>query len=224
MGASSLSRLRHGSERPRLGLEWRHGWKVKTDLGVMMGIGEFLDALKSRLEDRRDRSGLEGFGRDETETVRKIVRQLDNLEPERARFIAAFAYILSRVARADMNISDAETKEMEHQVIRLSSLPEQQAVLVVQIAKTQTTLFGGTENFLVTQEFKEITNLEQRLALLDCLFAVAAADKVISAVEEREIRLINDELQLTHDQFITARVKFRQYLAVLKDSAMVHQD
>jgi uncharacterized tellurite resistance protein B-like protein len=186
-----------------------------------MRIVEFLNALKRGLENGHDRGGSGRLSRDETETVRKIVQQLDNLEPERARFIAAFAYILSRVARADMNISDAETKEMEHQVIRLSSLPEEQAVLVVQIAKTQATLFGGTENFLVTQEFKEMANEEQRLALLDCLFAVAAADKVISAVEEREIRLINDELQLTHDQFIAARFKFREYLTVLKDAAAV---
>jgi len=105
----------------------------------------------------------------------------------------------------------------------LSNLPDEQAVLVVQIAKTQATLFGGTENFLVTQEFKEMTNLEQRLSLLDCLFAVAAADKVISTVEEREIRLINDELQLTHDQFISARFKFRQYLAVLQDPALTNR-
>jgi len=188
-----------------------------------MGIGDLLNALKRRLEAGQHRGGSGSFGSDETETVRKIVQQLDNLEPERARFIAAFAYILSRVARADMNISDAETREMEHQVIRLSNLPDEQAVLVVQIAKTQATLFGGTENFLVTQEFKEMTNLEQRLSLLDCLFAVAAADKVISTVEEREIRLINDELQLTHDQFISARFKFRQYLAVLQDPALTNR-
>lgn len=189
----------------------------------MKGILEFVNALKSRVDGGQSWSEPKSLTRDETETVRKIVRQLDDLEPQRARFIAAFAYILSRVARADMNISDAETKEMEHQVIRLSGLPEEQAVLVVQIAKTQATLFGGTENFLVTQEFKEMANLKQRLALLECLFAVAAADTVISAVEEREIRLINDELQLTHDEFIATRVKFRQYLAVLKDSASVAQ-
>ena len=189
-----------------------------------MGIVDFVNALKSRVEGHQGRGGESDLlGRDETETVRKIVRQLDNLEPHRARFIAAFAYILSRVARADMNISDAETEEMEHQVIRLSGLPEEQAVLVVQIAKTQATLFGGTENFLVTQEFKEMANLEQRLALLDCLFAVAAADKLISAIEEREIRLINDELQLTHDQFISARLKFLKFLAVLKGSVSVDQ-
>lgn len=181
-----------------------------------MSIVELVNTLKRHLENGHARSA--GLGHDETETVRKIVRQLDNLEPGHARFIAAFAYILSRVARADMNISDAETQEMERQVVRRSSLPEEQAVLVVQIAKTQATLFGGTENFLVTQEFKGMSSLDQRLSLLDCLFAVAAADKVISAVEEREIRLISDELLLTHDQFIAARYKVRQYLTVLKDA------
>jgi uncharacterized tellurite resistance protein B-like protein len=180
-----------------------------------MTIGNLLHALKTRWNDL---GASDGLGRDDSETVRKIVRQLDTLEPERARYVAVFAYILSRVARADMNISDAETQEMERQVIRLSHLPPEQAVLVVQIAKTQATLFGGTENFLVTQEFNRIAGLEQKLALLDCLFAVAAADNLISTAEEREIRLINDELQLTHDQFIGARFNFRQYLAVLKES------
>jgi uncharacterized tellurite resistance protein B-like protein len=151
-----------------------------------------------------------------TETVRKIVRELDRLEPERARYIAAFAYLLSRVARADMNISEAETAEMEKLVTRLSGLSEEQAILVVQIAKTQATLFGGTENFLVTQEFNKMASQEQKHALLQCLFAVSAADRSISTVEDREIRQIASELQLTHQDFINARLVYRDYLAVLK--------
>ena len=43
----------------------------------------------------------------DTETVVRIVRELDKLEPQRARFLAAFAYVLSRVAGADDRISDA---------------------------------------------------------------------------------------------------------------------
>ena len=59
----------------------------------------------------RQRSGAADGSR-ETETVRAIVAALDRLDPDRARFIAAFACILSRVARADLSISDAETREM----------------------------------------------------------------------------------------------------------------
>ena len=32
----------------------------------------------------------------DTKTVRDIVEQLDHMEPERAKYVAAFAYILSR--------------------------------------------------------------------------------------------------------------------------------
>lgn len=153
----------------------------------------------------------------ETETVRKIVAELEALEPQRAKHIAAFAYVLSRVARADMNISEAETRKMEQLVCGLSGLPEEQAILVVQIAKTQATLFGGTENFLVTVEFSQLASYEEKLSLLNCLFAVAAADESISGVEDREIRLIASELQLTHSDFINARLAYRQYLDVLKE-------
>jgi uncharacterized tellurite resistance protein B-like protein len=89
-----------------------------------------------------------------TETVRRIVGELDRLEPGRARHLAAFAYILSRVANADLEISDAETRKMIEIVQRVGHLPEEQALLVAEIAKSQNRLFGGTENFLVTREFK----------------------------------------------------------------------
>jgi len=40
----------------------------------------------------------------DTDTVRRIVAELDKLEPGRARYLAAFAYVLSRVAGADLQI------------------------------------------------------------------------------------------------------------------------
>jgi hypothetical protein len=108
-----------------------------------------------------------GAGRDsaETETVRKIVSTLDRLEPDRARYVAAFAYILSRVARADLVISEAEVRAMETIVSHEGGLTPEQAVLVVQMAKTQNILFGGTENFLVTREFNEVRRIANELRL-----------------------------------------------------------
>jgi len=40
-------------------------------------------------------------GSADTDTVRRIVASLDRLDPAGARYIAAFAYILARVALAD---------------------------------------------------------------------------------------------------------------------------
>ncbi len=155
-------------------------------------------------------------GSGDTETVRRIVGQLEALEPERARFVAAFAYILGRVAHADRHISEEETRTMEQIVLRLGHLPEDQAVLAVQIAKSQNRLFGGTENFLVTREFKELANVGQRRELLDCLFAVSAADDSISTVEENQIRQIASELGFTHGEYIDARSKYSDQREVMR--------
>src|SRR5215510_3415199 len=154
----------------------------------------------------------------ETETVRKIVRQLDQLPENQARYIAAFAYLLSRAARADLDITPDETHVMERIVMQEGGLPEELALLVVQMAKTQNQLFGATENYLVTREFERIATREQKLALLECLFAVTAADDNITGAEDNVINQISSELKLSHADYIAARSHFRQYLAVLKPS------
>jgi uncharacterized tellurite resistance protein B-like protein len=153
----------------------------------------------------------------ETETVRKITQALDRLEPERAKYIAAFAYLLGRAARADLKISLLETQAMERIIAERGGLPEEQAVIVVQIAKSQNILFGATENYLVSREFKELSGYPERMALLDCLFAVAASDHSISTIEDNEISQIADELRIEHRDFISIRSKYRDYLAVLQD-------
>ncbi len=151
-----------------------------------------------------------------SDTVRKISRAIDELPAERATYIAAFAFILGRVANADLEISDEEVAEMERIVERLGGLPEEQAVLVVQIAKSQHKLFGSTESFIVTQEFNRIATRAQKQALLHCLFAVSSSDQSISVMEDNEIRAITKELRLDHSDFIAARSIYREHLSVLK--------
>lgn len=152
----------------------------------------------------------------ETETVRRIVDALDRMDAESARYIAAFAYILSRVAHADLEIGEEEAEAMVRIVMDHGRLPEEQALLVVQMAKTQSLLFGGTENFLVAREFNKLATRQQKQGLLECLFAVSSADESISTTEDREIRRIADELKLEHKEFIAARLKYREHLSVLK--------
>ena len=171
-----------------------------------MSILEFLGLKKKKEEEAST----------ETESVRKIVQKLDQMEPERAKYIASFAYLLSRVANADMNISEEETTAMEALVKEQGGLDEEQAILVVQMAKTHAKLFGGTENFLVTREFNELASRDQKLNLLRCLFAVSAADESISSMEDNEISRIASELQLDHREYTALKAEFKDYLAVLK--------
>lgn len=163
---------------------------------------------------RRGGSRAEGSG--DTETVRRIVRELESLPPERARYLAAFAFILARVANADLEISDKETRRMEQILQETGNLSPEQARLAVSLAKAQHQVEGGTESFLVTREFREIATREQCRELLDCLFAVSAADDSISGVEEVQIRQIASELGLEPGDLAEVRARWADKRAILR--------
>ncbi len=149
----------------------------------------------------------------ETDTVRRIAAQLEALPPDTAKFLASFAYVLARLAHADLDIDARETAEMEKSVKALAALSDAEAALVVQIAQSQARNLGGTENYRVTREFKAISTKEQRGQLLQCLYAVAAADGTISTDESAEIVAIGEELGLTRAESNSLRGLYREKLA-----------
>jgi uncharacterized tellurite resistance protein B-like protein len=75
---------------------------------------------------------------------------------------------------------------------------------------------SAVRDYLVIREFASNATKEQKLALLDCCFAVSAADEDVSGPEDDTVREIAKQLGLTHDDFIAARSAYREYLAVLK--------
>lgn len=144
-----------------------------------------------------DRGGAsQSAGTGETETVRRIVARLDSLPPDRARYLAGFAYILARAAQADLDISDAETTVMESALVDIGGLDQPQAVLVVQMAKLQSRTKFGTEDYLVTREFAGIASDEEKIAVVRACFVVGAADDEISSAEAQTINEIAEEIGL----------------------------
>ena len=156
--------------------------------------------------------GIDAPEESEFAPLRETLSALDHLEPQRARFLAAVAYLLGRVARADLQVSEEETHTMEALVREHGQLSQEQAMVVVQLAKTSNLLFGGTANFLVAREFSDLATYEQKLALMRCLFAVSATDAVISAVEEGEIHRIATELRIDHPDLVSLRLAHKQHL------------
>ena len=144
--------------------------------------------------------------------LRATLDALDHLEPDRARYLAAFAYLLGRVAHADQHVSPEETSAMESLVRDQGQLPPEQAMVVVQLAKTSNLLFGGTANFLVAREFSALADYEQKLALMRCLFAVSVSDAAISTSEEGEIHRIAKELRIDHADLVALRVAHQRHL------------
>lgn len=152
----------------------------------------------------------------DTAAVRRIAEKLEALEPGTARYVAAFAYVLARVASADLEVRAEEVDEMARVVAGMTQLPPDVAELVVQIARTQARLLGSTENYVVTREFKRISTPQQRADLLRCLFRVAGADDRISAEESAEIFVIGEELGFGREEVNAVRLEFRDKISELK--------
>lgn len=156
--------------------------------------------------------GVDASKESQSAPLREMLDVLDHLEPERARYLSAFAYLLGRVARADLEVSEKETHAMEALVCEHGQMPPDQAMVVVQLAKSSNLLFGGTANFLVAREFSALSTYEQKLALLRCLFVVSETENAISAGEEAEIHRIANELRIEPADLVRLRVAHRQHL------------
>jgi uncharacterized tellurite resistance protein B-like protein len=152
----------------------------------------------------------------ETATVRRIVAELQQLDPERRRFLAGFAYVVSRAAHADLTVTADETQLMEQIVAQIGEVPEAQAVLVVEIAKNQGDMYGGTEDYLVTREFAAHSSPEQRRAAVEACYAVAAADGAITSDETAELGQIANELDLPREELNEIRRSYADKLAAIQ--------
>ena len=150
------------------------------------------------------------------DSVGEIERALTELDPREARYLACFAYILHRVASADHDISADESVLIEALVASHAGLAADRAALVARIARTQHLHHGGTEDFIVTREFEKTATREQKLALLECLFAVSAIDQAIRTVEDNEIRRVAAEIKLDHADYIAIRGAHASHLASRK--------
>ena len=153
---------------------------------------------------------------------RSEVNQLEGIEqalmahgPERARFLACFAYILTRAARADHQITDGEARVMAGVIAGHAGIDAAQAALVVRIARAAGHS-RGTDDFLITREFEQLATREEKLAILDSLFEIAAADSAILTVEDNEVRRVASELKLEHADYIAVRQRHLGNLNVLR--------
>ena len=149
----------------------------------------------------------------DTATVRRIVARLEAMPPERARLIASAAYTLARAANADLAISDEETAAIERELQANEALDEATAVLVTEMAKLQSKTVGGTEDYVVTREFKALADETQRVVVLRACFAVGAANGTISAEETAVVNQIARELDIDDATLNAIRAEYHEQLS-----------
>jgi len=198
--------VRDSGARCRLAI--RSGCRVTAAPGLWYAPGamSLLKRLGLARSDPPPRSRL-------TAAVRE---HLERLPPERAEFVAAFAGLLARVARADTDVSDAERRALGRVIKRSAGLSAAESEAVADTVVHHTTTLAGIDYSSLTSTFNELGSQADKEKLIDCLYAVATADSTVSVVEDEEIRQVARALLLTHAQFIGIRTRYKEKLEVIQ--------
>lgn len=113
--------------------------------------------------------------------------------------------LMARIAKVDRVVSDDEQQAMIQLLEQHWQLPTESAVFVVDVAVSA---LGQTYDYYrMTREFATSTTPEERRRFLVILFLIASADGSVSFEETEEIRLVSRGINLTHQDFINAKLE-----------------
>jgi len=149
-------------------------------------------------------------------SLTEIGAQLETLPPEQARFVAAFAYLLARIAAADLRTDATERDSIAHRMETFAEIDHDLAGILADTAIRAAADHDASDDHLVARAFRDMTEQPERIRLIRCLYAVAAADEEISTVEDNEIYEVAKAIGISHSDVISLRLEFKKYLGALK--------
>ncbi len=120
------------------------------------------------------------------------------------RKLCLAAGLMARVAGVDHVVSAEETTVMGKVLQRHWALTGEQAELVAEISHHR--IFRGLDSVRLVKRFKELTTRNERQEFLHCLFEVANAADQTSFEEIEEIRGIAQGMDLSHQDFLDAKL------------------
>lgn len=167
------------------------------------------------------RNWLKFLEKDEQNTQASLLQKkihtiFPDLNPELQVLYACYSGVLAKVAYADLKINHREISKMKNILMHFTKLDELAVDTIIHIAKESMEELSGIEDHRYTQGLRENLSEDERSQLLISLFALAAADQEVSSDEVEAIRNITTGLNLSHQHFIAAKAKVKDYLTALK--------
>jgi uncharacterized tellurite resistance protein B-like protein len=139
----------------------------------------------------------------------KLRRKLgtDQITPEMHR-LCLLGGLMGVVARADDEVGTMEMSEVRRQLqFRGKFDPESLDILM---AIVEEEAVRGLDRARLIAEYTGNAGFDERVDLLDLLFAVAAADGSLTHAELEELRAISAAMHLSHKQYIDAKLRSRR--------------
>jgi len=152
----------------------------------------------------------------EPASLAEISAQLEALPPEEARFVSAFSYLLARVAAVDLSTDGVERDAMRKRLEDFAGVDATRAALLSEAAIRAAETYSASDGHLVARAFRDMSEEPERIRLLRCLYAVAAADENISAVEDNDIFEVARAIGVRQSDVVAVRSEFKNQLGSMK--------
>ena len=200
-------------EEQRIINEMEHSVE-KSETGFMDGLNRLLGgALQRRSATVESAPNRDAYYDDflKNKVYYEVNRQMReegksfDLPDEEVRKLGLAGGLMARIAKVDRTVTDDEINAMVSMIEEHWELTPEAALFVVNVAVSS--LDVNYDYYRMTREFATITTLEGRQGFLVTLFVIAGADKDVSFEETEEIRLVSRGINVTHKDFINAKLK-----------------
>ena len=128
-----------------------------------------------------------------------------HMEEKTLRKLSLAGGIMAQVAQVNPEVTDAELAAMQDALQAHWHLTPEEAAFVAGVAISETASL--LEKYRLARQFADVCGRQERAALLDVLFAVAAADGMATYEEIEEIRALAASLKMSHEEFIEAKLR-----------------
>lgn len=130
-------------------------------------------------------------------------KRLDISEADLRKYSLAGA-LMAKVAHLDDAVTDGEVAVIVRALREGWGVSEETAVFITEVATAQMSAIQDV--FRMQREFATITSEAERESFIEVLFLVAGADGSVTIDEIEEIRRMANGLNLSHPQFIAAKL------------------
>ena len=127
-----------------------------------------------------------------------------DIPDEELRRMGLAGGLMTRIIKVDQAVTKAEIDTMVDAIQRYWETERETAVFIAHVALSS--LDQTYDYYRMTRQFGEMTSREERIGFLNVLFQVAAADGQATINEIEEIRLIARGINLSHQDFIAAKL------------------
>jgi uncharacterized tellurite resistance protein B-like protein len=140
------------------------------------------------------------------ELLRERGEPLDESLPDWNR-ITLLGGLLARVAHLGGGFLDAERRVVEEALTRRRAMTDAQRDLLLRVVAEESEHTGDLQQ--ICAEYCRVSTMDDRLAALDDLFAVACADGGVGKDEVEQIRRIADFLWISNPEYLSVRDRYR---------------